>query len=80
MKNTDNNLQTLQDKDLILLSENNIRGGISSVMGDRFIISDGNKKIIWMDAINLFGHSMSQMLTYDGIQMWHGHPELYMNE
>ena len=29
------NLQTLQDKDLILLLEKNIRGGISSVMGDR---------------------------------------------
>ena len=39
------NLQTLQDKDLISLLENNIRGGISSVMGDRYIQSDENKKI-----------------------------------
>ena len=30
-------LQTLQDKDLILLLENILRGGISSVMGDRYV-------------------------------------------
>ena len=35
------NLQTLQDKDLILTLENNIRGGISSVMDDRYV-----KKVI----------------------------------
>ena len=35
LKYTGINLQTLQDKDMILLLENNIRGGISSVMGDR---------------------------------------------
>ena len=32
-----------------------------------------------MDATNLYGHSMSQPLPYDGIEMWHGHPDLYMN-
>ena len=32
-----------------------------------------------MDATNLYGHSMSQMLPYDEIKMWHGHPDLYMN-
>ena len=35
LKYTDIKLQTLQDKYLILLKENNIRGGIRSVMGDR---------------------------------------------
>ena len=79
LKYTDIILQTLQDKDLILLIENNIRGGISSVMGDRFVKSDDNKKITYMDATNLYGHSMSQMLPYDEIEMWHGHPNLYMN-
>ena len=44
MKYTDIKLQTLQDKDMILLLENNIRGGISSVMGDRYIKSDKNKR------------------------------------
>ena len=28
-----------------------------------------------MDATNLYGHSMSQMLPYDEIEMWHGHPD-----
>ena len=44
LKSTDIKLQTLQDKDLILLIENNIRGGISSVMGDRYVKSDEKKR------------------------------------
>ena len=56
-----------------------MRGGISSVMGDRYVKSDDNKKITYMDATNLYGHSMSQMLPYDEIEMWHGHPDLYMD-
>ena len=43
LKYTDIKLQTLQDKDLILLIENDIRGGISSVMGDRYVKSDEKK-------------------------------------
>ena len=46
LKYTDIKLQTLQDKDLILLIENNIRGGIGSVMGDRYVKSDETKKDI----------------------------------
>ena len=61
-------LQTLQDKDMILLFENNIRGGISSVMGDRYVKSDKSKKILYADASNLYGHSMSQPLPYDEIK------------
>ena len=64
-KYTEINLQTLQDKDMILFLENNIRGGISSVMGNRYIKSDGNKKILYVDANNLYGHSMSQTLPFD---------------
>ena len=46
---TDIKLQTFQDKDLILVIENNIRGGISSVMGDRYVKSDEKKSYyIWM--------------------------------
>ena len=47
------NLQTLQDKDLILLLENNLRGGISSVMGNRYVISDEKRKTLYVDANNL---------------------------
>ena len=68
LKYTGIKLQTLQDKDMILLLENNIRGGISSVMGDRYIKSDENKKILYVDANNLYGHSMSQMLPFDEIK------------
>ena len=79
LKYTGINLPTLQDKDLILTLENNIRGGISSVMGDRYVKSDENKKITYMDATNLYGHSMIQPLPYDEIEIWHGDPDLYMN-
>ena len=44
LKYTRINLRTLQDKDMILLLENNIRGGISSVMHDRYNKSDDNLK------------------------------------
>ena len=43
MKYTKVKLQTLQDKDTILLLEKSIRGCISSVMGDRYVQSDDNK-------------------------------------
>ena len=68
LKYTGINLQTLQDKDMILLLENNIRGGISSIMGDRYIKSDKNKKILYIDANNLYGHSMSQYLPNNEIK------------
>ena len=69
MKYTDINLQTIQDKDMILLLENNIRGGISSVMGDRYIKSDKNKKNLYIDANNLYGWAMSESLPYDEIKL-----------
>ena len=33
-----------------------------------------------MDATNLYGHSMSQMLPYEKFKLWHGHPDLHMNK
>ena len=48
-------------------------------MGDRYVKSDENKKISYMDATNLYGHSMSRFLPYDDIEMWHGHPDKYWN-
>ena len=68
LKYTEIKLQTLQDKDMISLIENIIRGGISSVMGDRYIKSDENNKIIYVDANNLYGHSMSEPLPYGEIK------------
>ena len=64
LKYTNIKLQTLEDKDMILLIENNICGDKSSVMSDRYVKTDENKKILYIDATNLYGHSMSQMLPY----------------
>ena len=69
MKYTDINLQTLQNKNMILLLENNIRGGISSVMGNRYVKSDKNNKILYIMANNLYGRAMSESLPYDKIKL-----------
>ena len=61
-------LKTLQDKELILFLENGIRRGISGIMGDRYVKSDDNNNIVYVDAINLFGFGMSQSLPYDEIK------------
>ena len=68
LKYTGINLQTLQDKDMILLLENNIRGGVSRVLGCRYVETDENKKTIYADANKLHGHSISQPLPYDEIK------------
>ena len=75
LKYNDIKLQTLQDKDLILIIEKNIRGGIRSVIGDRYVKSDENKKMFYIDATNLYGHSMSQLLPFDEIEIWHRDPD-----
>ena len=41
-----NQLTNISNKDFIFSIQNKIRGGISSVMGDRYVKSDGNKKSI----------------------------------
>ena len=53
---------------MILLLENNIRGGMTSVTGNRYIKSYENKKILYKDANNLYGWFMSEYLTYDEIE------------
>ena len=55
MKYTNNNLQTLQDDYLLLTLESNTRGGIGSIMGNRYVKSDDNRKIFYIDANNLGG-------------------------
>ena len=66
-------------KELLLLLENNIRGGISSVMGNRHVQSDENKQILFIDANNLYGWAMSQYLPtseFEKLQL----PEEYILE
>ena len=49
-------------------------------MGNRYVKSDENRKILYRDANNLYGYSTCQPLLYDEIEMWLGHPDLYMNK
>ena len=49
------NLQTLQDKDLILTLEKNIRGGTSSVMGARYVETVDKKNCTLMLVICMGG-------------------------
>ena len=60
MKVTNNRLQTLQDKDMNLLLESIVRGGISSVLGDRFVKSEKHQKVFYRDADKLYGGGMIQ--------------------
>ena len=65
-------LDYIKDIDMLLLIENNIRGGISGVMGPRYVTSTSpaevesgtDKKILYIDANNLYGWAMSQVLPY----------------
>ena len=49
-------------------------------MGDRFVKSDENKKILYLEANNVYGWAMSDSLPYDEFEMWQGHPDLFMNK
>ena len=62
LKLTNIKLDFMKDKAFLLLLGNNIRGGISSVMGPRYNESDENTKLLYIDANNLYGWAMSQYL------------------
>ena len=49
-------------------------------MGPGYKKSKENKKILYIDVNNFYGHSMSQVLPCIEIDMWHGHPDLCMNK
>ena len=62
LKLTNITLDFMKYKELLLLLENNIRGGISSIIGDRFVESNENKQILFIDGNNLYGWAVSQYL------------------
>ena len=62
LKLTNIKLDFIKEKEILLLLENNIRGGISSVMRTRYIESEENTKTLYIDANNLYGRAMSQYL------------------
>ena len=72
LKYTRIKLQTLQDKNLHLLIENNIRGGIGSVIGDRYVKSDDIKRyVILMLIICMVGLCQNHclMMKFNLIEM-----------
>ena len=78
LKLTNIELDYIKCKELLLLLENNIRGGISRVKGNRHVQSDENKQILYIDANNLYGWAMSQYLpTGDFKKMKFGCDEDY---
>ena len=54
-------LDYITDDKLRLLLENNMRGGPSSCMGNRYV-KKGDRKILYEDMNNLYGWSMSLYL------------------
>ena len=60
--------EVIEDKEIFLPIENNLRGGISRVMGDRHVVSDVNEQILYIDANNLYGWAMSQYLPTSELQ------------
>ena len=61
-KKTTHELQKIRNHQIILTIETNIRGSISDVMGDRLKQSNENKKVVYIDANNVYGCAMSQLL------------------
>ena len=53
---------------MILLLENNLRGGISSVIGDRYVQPDKYKRILYVEPNNLCGWALSENIPYDEIK------------
>ena len=60
MKTTKIKLDFIKDNHSLQLLENNIRGGISSVIGPRYSDSDENTKLLYIDANIFSGWAMSQ--------------------
>ena len=53
---------------MILVLENNIKGNISSVMGERYAKADIIRKIKYIDDKNSYGWAMLKSLPYDRIK------------
>ena len=70
MEYTKKKLQTLHDKDKILLFERKIiRVGISLVMDSKSVKSDENENLLYNDAKSLHGWAIIWSLFYDEIKM-----------
>ena len=68
LKNTNVSLERIQDIDMFKFFENAIRGGISSVLGKRYVRSTKKVKVLYKDMNNLYGWAMSQYLPIDNFK------------
>ena len=50
LKFTNTKLGYIKDKHLLMLLDNNTLGGVSGIMGDRHVVMDVNKRILYIDA------------------------------
>ena len=70
LKYTNIKLELLTDIDILLFFETSIRGGISGVMGSRYVKSDSENKLLYIDANNLYGWAMMQHLPHSEFRMY----------
>ena len=65
LKYTNNNLEKIEDVNMFQMFESGLRGGISGVLGDRYLEPNDESKIIYGHQTNLYGWAMQQCLPYD---------------
>ena len=62
LKYTGVNLELLTDSTMLMWFEKAIRGGVSSVCGDRYCKPDKGQRLLYIDANNLYGWAMGNSL------------------
>ena len=70
LKNTGMNLKNIKYRNLFFFLEKLVRGGVSSVMEDRYVC-EKYMKILDIDTSSLHGWSMSQPLPFKDIHFTH---------
>ena len=70
LKYTKLELELIKNVDLFQMFENGIRGGISGVFGDRYIESDNNTVILYVDMNNLYGFAMLLYLPTGNFEIY----------
>ena len=49
-------------------------------MGDGYVKSDENQKIVYSVANNWYRYAISEYIPYNKLERWRGHPEPYLNK